>query len=48
MTEGAVMRLLDDGEWKHWSDREIAERCAVSDEFVRTERSCPLAWYSWR
>lgn len=34
----AVMRLLEDAEWKCWSNYEIAERCAVSDEFVRTMR----------
>lgn len=30
----AVMRLLDDQEWSHWSDREIAMRCAVSPMLV--------------
>ena len=30
----AVMRLLEDAEWKCWSDREIAERCAVTHPFV--------------
>jgi len=30
----AVMRLLEDGEWGKWSDREIARRCKVSPNFV--------------
>lgn len=30
----AVRRLLNDPEWKRWSDREIARRCGVSDRFV--------------
>lgn len=34
----AVMRLLGDGEWGQWSDREIARRCHVSHNFVSTLR----------
>jgi hypothetical protein len=34
----AVMRLLSDPEWEQWSDREIAQRCRVSYELVRTLR----------
>ena len=30
----AVERLLRDDEWAKWSDREIARRCAVSNNFV--------------
>lgn len=30
----AVLLLLDDPEWSHWSDREIAARCRVSHPFV--------------
>ena len=36
----AVIRLLEDDQWSRWSDREIARRCAVSNEFVsRLRRS---------
>lgn len=34
----AVSRLLLDEEWARWSDNEIARRCAVSHELVRTLR----------
>ena len=30
----AVMALLNDDEWRAWSDREIARRCAVNDKTV--------------
>lgn len=30
----AVLALLHDDEWRQWSDREIARRCAVSNRFV--------------
>jgi hypothetical protein len=35
----AVSMLLEDPEWCHWSDREIARVAAVSHEFVRTLRA---------
>lgn len=36
----AVLTLLEDQEWAQWSDREIARKCAVSNDFVsRTRRS---------
>jgi hypothetical protein len=35
----AVMALLHDEEWRQWSDREIARRCAVSNQFVSNVRS---------
>lgn len=35
----AVLLLLGDDEWRSWSDREIARRCAVSDRFVNGLRS---------
>jgi hypothetical protein len=34
----AVMKLLDDAEWSHWSDREIGRCARVSHEFVRKLR----------
>ena len=34
----AVTRLLQDEEWAQWSDREIASRCGVSNNFVSTLR----------
>jgi len=34
----AVMKLLQDAEWSHWSDREISKHAAVSHEFVRKLR----------
>ncbi len=30
----AVMTLLEDSEWSHWSDRKIARQCGVSHDFV--------------
>lgn len=39
----AVLRALDDAEWKQWSDREIARRCAVSQPFVSSLRSESLS-----
>lgn len=30
----AVLTLLEDDEWRQWSDREIADRCRVSHTFV--------------
>jgi transposase-like protein len=30
----AVAKLLEDAEWSHWSDAEIARRCSVSDPMV--------------
>ncbi len=35
----SVMALLEDEEWRQWSDREIARRCAVSDRFVNNVRA---------
>ena len=32
------MKLLNDKEWAKWSDREIARRCNVSNNFVGTLR----------
>lgn len=34
----AVELLLQDAEWGQWSNPEIARKCGVSDEFVRTLR----------
>ena len=34
----AVQRLLDDAEWKLWSDGEIARQCGVTDKTVATLR----------
>lgn len=34
----AVRRLLEDGEWSKWSDREIARRCGVDNKFVGNVR----------
>lgn len=34
----AALTLLNDEEWKQWSDREIARRCNVSDRFVNNLR----------
>jgi hypothetical protein len=28
------MKVLQDAEWSHWSDREIAKQCAVGNKFV--------------
>ena len=30
----AVLTLLEDAEWSHWSDRQIAEQCRVTHPFV--------------
>lgn len=35
----SVLALLHDDEWRQWSDREIARRCAVSNQFVSNVRS---------
>lgn len=35
----AVLALLHDEEWVQWSDREIARRCAVSNQFVSNVRA---------
>ena len=35
----AVMTLLEDAEWGHWSNREIARRCAVDEATVRNYRN---------
>ncbi|MDX2032633.1 MAG: hypothetical protein SF339_18300 [Blastocatellia bacterium] len=35
----AVMTLLDDEEWRKWSDRKIAEICGLSNTFVGNMRS---------
>lgn len=35
----AVMTLLEDEEWKQWSDREIARKCKVSNTFVSKLRN---------
>lgn len=37
----AVLRLLNDPEWRRWSDREIARRCLVSDKTVASLRPAP-------
>ncbi len=37
----AVDKLLNDQEWSHWSDREIARQCGVSHELVRKRRPEP-------
>ena len=34
----AVMRMLEDAEWREWSDSEISRRCKVSDFLVATIR----------
>ncbi len=39
MSRRAVLRLLNDGEWSQWSDREIARRCAVGKSFVGNLRA---------
>jgi hypothetical protein len=35
----AVMKLLQDAEWSHWSDREIARKCNVGHPLVAQIRS---------
>jgi len=34
----AVMKLLQDDEWSHWSDSEIARQCRVGNKFVGDQR----------
>lgn len=34
----AVMTLLEDDEWSHWSNIEIARRCGVSHKMVNSMR----------
>jgi hypothetical protein len=34
----AVLTLLQDDEWRNWSDREVAKHCSVSHTFVATIR----------
>ena len=38
----AALTLLNDDEWKEWSNREIAKRCKVSEFLVRTEKESIL------
>lgn len=38
----AVLKLLDDPEWKRWSDREIARQCGVDGKTVTSLRPAPL------
>lgn len=38
----SVLRLLNDPEWKQWSDGEIASRCLVSQQFVSKIRPRPV------
>ncbi len=33
-THRTVMKLLQDDEWSHWSDREIARQCRVGHPLV--------------
>ncbi|MCK9570452.1 ParB/RepB/Spo0J family partition protein [Candidatus Pacearchaeota archaeon] len=42
----AVMRLLEDAEWGKWSDREIADKCAVGHNLVSTIRRSLSPKYS--
>lgn len=39
----AVMTLLNDPEWRQWSDREIGRRCGVTGPFVASNRPAPSA-----
>lgn len=39
----AAMTLLEDAEWAKWSDREIAKRCGVSNDFVSRLRKVSLS-----
>lgn len=39
----AVMTLLNDSEWRSWSDREIAKQCDVSHTFVANLRAPKVA-----
>ncbi len=41
----AVLTLLDDGEWREWSNREIARRCGVDEGLVRSLRPVVSADY---
>jgi hypothetical protein len=34
----AVLKLVQDAEWAHWSDREIAKRCNVAHPLVAQMR----------
>lgn len=38
----AILRLLDDDEWKRWSDREIATRCGVDHDRWRIETQADI------
>jgi hypothetical protein len=40
----AVMKLLNDAEWSHWSDREIARLCAVDKTLVSPSRANCSLW----
>lgn len=42
----SVLKLLEDAEWKEWSNGEIARRCAVSANFVGEIRSSLSSDYS--
>jgi hypothetical protein len=44
----AVETLLQDEEWRQWSDREIARRCHVSHNFVKEVRRSLSSDYSER
>lgn len=44
--ERAVKALLEDDEWRKWSDNEIAKRCAVSQPFVSALRKKLAATYN--
>ncbi len=37
----AVLCLLNDGEWSHWSNSEIARRCGVNHKTVESLRPVP-------
>ena len=39
----AVMTLLNDSEWRQWSDREIARRAGVGPDMVASHRPAPLS-----
>ena len=38
--------LLEDEEWKNWSDREIARQCKVSNTFVMNIQNLTVNVYS--
>jgi site-specific DNA-methyltransferase (adenine-specific) len=42
----AVLKLLNDTEWRQWSDREIARRCVVTANFVGDVRRSLSSDYS--